>query len=261
MDYAEDSADEDCAEIQHRNVPDLQYPSKEELMDAASVVIRSLQQLDWREIGETPPNLAITGGLAVMHYCPDRLPSIAHNGREDIDIVLSNTQGGRIRLALQYEFPEEFVNQEIDLFVVTPRGKVKVDFKWEVYMESASLSTVPLHEISPEDPPFMNPQTLTVSKLLSLSGHVVARYVLFERPWNHGIDALRLVRRFDRSTLTLAKFQAMHIYKEKDKLERYTTMPYKQWAKMMEVELRVSISRLTKERSTQGKPFKLLDYV
>ena len=67
---------EDYAENGIEKYPDLQNPSKQELMAAVSVLIRSMQNLDRELIDWHRPDITITGRLAVMHYCPDRLPSI-----------------------------------------------------------------------------------------------------------------------------------------------------------------------------------------
>ena len=58
-----------------RKYPDILYPSKDALLDAASHLIEFMQILKKEEILRTTL-VGLTGGLAVMHHCPDRLPSI-----------------------------------------------------------------------------------------------------------------------------------------------------------------------------------------
>ncbi|KAI2926816.1 hypothetical protein CBS63078_2118 [Aspergillus niger] len=233
--------------------PDILYPSKDAVLDAASHLIEIMQILKKQDILRTTL-VGLTGGLAVMHHCPDRLPSIACNRKEDIDIVLdlADSTLEDLKDALLYYYSQIFIKHRQTLYMRTPGGKVRLDFKIiPANRKLKGMQYLPVLELT--DLPFVNKIDLMTSKLYEVHPDPLPS------PWgepetaraiHHGTDALRLALLFDQGKkIILTMRQAMRVRRAFRSLENYTGIPGVEWLELF----------LVRGRFCHNRPTEILD--
>ncbi|GKZ55082.1 hypothetical protein AnigIFM49718_011209 [Aspergillus niger] len=236
-----------------RKYPDILYPSKDALLDAASHLIEFMQILKNKDILRTTL-VGLTGGLAVMHHCPDRLPSIACNRKEDIDIVLdlADSTLEDLKDTLLYYYAQIFIKHRQTLYMRTPWGKVRLDFKM-IPAKRKLKGMQYLSVIELTDLPFVNKIDLMTSKLYEVHPDPLPS------PWgepetaraiHHGTDALRLALLFDQGKkIILTVRQAMRVRRAFRSLENYTGIPGVEWLELF----------LVRGRYYHNRPTEILD--
>ncbi|OJJ71050.1 hypothetical protein ASPBRDRAFT_55700 [Aspergillus brasiliensis CBS 101740] len=221
--------------------PDMLYPSKEKLMDAASRLIGVLRTLNAQHSLHVT-HVGITGGLAVMHHCPDRLPSIAYTRAEDIDVVFNSKYASPERLvdAILGRYWRHFVKHHQTLYMLIQGRKVKIDLKL-VPRNRILEGMQPLSIVDTTNLPFINKTDLMTSKLYETDP--IPLSFTWEEPEtaraiHHGTDALRLALLFDSGKrITLTMRQAKRVIKGSSSLEKYTSIPHDRWFQMFLVHV------------------------
>ncbi|RAH57233.1 hypothetical protein BO85DRAFT_488723 [Aspergillus piperis CBS 112811] len=217
--------------------PDILYPSRTELFGAASCLLGGIRILKKQgHLGTT--FVGITGGLAVMRYCPDRLPSIAPARNEDIDVVLDlgDSTLEDLMNALHWHDSQHFIKHRETLYMWTHRGKLRIDFK--VIPSDRKLPGMQsLYDLHPPYLPFVNKIDLMTSKMYDTHPDSLPssswRELDTARGIHHGTDALRLALLFDPGKrITVTARQALRVVRASLGIEYYTGISGFEWLKL-----------------------------